>query len=237
MQTMSEVSKEILRNSYSTLKWIWAIVMALAVEQAVETFIYYVDPTTGVEIIRDWRHFYMKDVLIFIIFIVTIVRFYHGDSRYLDRTYLESRLEGFGPRRAPSARSRFFDFYFLLCHAIIFYVLAASQRYFLYFFYVYIFLLFFNSIWLGTTYLRAPKKEDVRFPRNWAVNNIIHVYCLLSLYFLTNELASSYSHIAFFFLALSNSFFDYFTTWSYYFPRIEETEILEVSGQPFRLDK
>jgi hypothetical protein len=218
---LSQVSKEFLKNCHETLKWIWVIVMALAVERAIETFIFYIDPNTGAEIVKDWQHIHLNDALLFIIFIVTIVRFYHGDSRYLDRTYLESQLRAVDPKLY-SARNRFTDFYLLLIHAFLFYVLAASQRNFSLFFLTYTTLILFNSIWLGIMYLRAPNKKDVRYPRNWAINNIIHVCLFVGLYLLTNRLEASYSHIVFFTLVISNTFLDYFTTWPYYFPRVEE---------------
>lgn len=222
MKTISEASKEVLRNSHSTIKWIWTIVMALAVEKAIETFIYCIDPMTGAEVIRDLQNFYIRDFLLFITFIFTIVRFYHGDCRYIDMTYLESWFKASDPESAPSPRSRFFDFYLLVLHAILFYALAASQRYFFYFFNIYASLLLINSIWLSTIYLRSSNKKNVRYPRNWAINNVVHLCFLAGLYFLTDGLAAPCAYIVFFSIAVSNSFFDYLTTWSYYFPEIKE---------------
>ncbi|MFC1983555.1 hypothetical protein ACFLVO_00855 [Chloroflexota bacterium] len=221
MRIISEASKEVLKNSHATLKWMWIIVMGFAVKKAIETFIYYIEPSTGAEVLRDWQHFYLKDVMLFIIFILTMVRFYHGDSRYLDRTYLESQLRTFNPKTY-SARNRFCDFCLLLIHAILFYSLAAHQRNFPIFFCIYGSLLLFNAVWLGIMSLRALRKEDVKYPLNWAINNVIHVCFFIALYLCTNKLEASYSYIIFFALAISNSLFDYLTTWPYYFPKIVE---------------
>lgn len=209
---ITEKSKELLKNCHTTLKWMWIIVMALAVKKAVENFVYCVDPATGTQILRGWRHLYLQDILVFTTFITTIVRFYQGDSRYLDRTYLESCLD-LDPEYY-FARNRFFDFYLLLFHAILFYALAASERQFLSFFYIYSTIILFNAIWLGVVYLRAPDKKRVLYPRNWSINNFFHFCLLIVLYFFTNGLKADYAYIIFFILASSNTFVDYLTTWS-----------------------
>ncbi len=226
MKILPESAKVVLKNSHATLTWMWIIIMVLAVEKAVENFIYCIDPVTGNEILRDWQYLNLQDVFLFIIFITTAVRFYHGESRYLDRTYLESQLETF-QAESYSARYRFFDFYLLLSHAILFYALAAFERQLVGFFYIYTALLVLNVIWLGIVCCREPIKAELRYPRRWIINNTIHACLLIILYFATNGLTAGNAYIVFFVLAMSNTFFDYFTTWPYYFPPIKGEEARE----------
>jgi hypothetical protein len=197
------------------------VVMALAAAKAIEIFLYYIVPTTGEEVLRDWSHFYSRDVMLFIVFMVTIIRFYHGDSRYLERKYLEFPLHTFNPKDYSSI-IRFTNIFWLAVHAILFYYLAASQRDFPLYFSIFGGLLLFNAVWLVITYILTPNKENLKYPLYWAVNNIIHVGFLIGLYFGTNELEASYSYIIFSTLAISNSFIDYLTAWPYYFPKIVE---------------
>ena len=39
MITLPETSKEVLKNSHTTLKWMWIIVMGFSVKKAIETIL------------------------------------------------------------------------------------------------------------------------------------------------------------------------------------------------------
>lgn len=225
MESISKKSEETLRNSHSTLKWMWTIVMALAVAKAIEIFFYCYESDTGTETLKSVSDFSIRSLLLIFIFIFTIVRFYHGDSRFLHRVYLEIQLEKFNPK-IYSFKWIIFDFYWLLWHAILFYTLAAYQSNFPYFFWIFLILLAADSIrQLGIRFFRALPEKDTQVAWKWCLNNFFHVIALILIYFFTRGLEANYSDIYFFIFALTNTLIDYYATYDYYFsPEIESAK-------------
>ncbi|MBI2953722.1 MAG: hypothetical protein HYY30_05370 [Chloroflexi bacterium] len=232
MLRLDERSRETLRNCHVTLKWMWIVLMGFALKESIETFLYRID-STGHRFLRNLNDYDWVSVGVFLVFLVTLLRFFHGDSRYLDRKYLEMQLDDFNPNGFRSGK-RFADMNMLLIHGIIFYALGVSQRDPVRFFAIYAGLLLFNSVWLVIAWrmsnerrgergeVRGAKESEDRFPLYWAKNNLVHFGAFVLLFFVAS---SSYDEwpfrLAVLALGASNCFFDYFLTWRYYFPKLK----------------
>ena len=177
-------------------------------------------------------------VVLFLVFLLTMVRFYHGDTRYLDRTYLEGQLAEFDPK-VHSYLDRILDFYILVFHGIIFYAMAAYEREFVGFVTVYIILLYFNAIWLAVLYYRQRARigegalgDDSRqaaievqgAAKWWIVNNMICASLLLPLLFARDHMAAHWSLTIFGIVAMANTVIDYWGTRYFYFPLARPSE-------------
>ncbi|HEX74099.1 MAG TPA: hypothetical protein G4N93_03000 [Dehalococcoidia bacterium] len=224
--------KEVLRNTHNILTWLWILIMVLAAGKAIQNLIYYVDPVTRNEVLRNWSDFTPQVVVLFLVFLFTMVRFYHGDTRYLDRTYLEAQLAEFDPE-VHSYFDRILDFYILVFHGIIFYAMASFEREFVGFVTVYVILLYFNVAWLAVLYYRQRARirrgalgddsrqaamEVQRAAKWWIVNNMVCASLLVPLLFTTDCIKAPYSLTIFGIVAMANTIIDYLGTKYFYFP-------------------
>ncbi len=152
-------------------------------------------------------------------------RFLLGDLRYLDSRYVELQYEHFDPKRYRGV-SRFVDFYSLLILGILFYALAASLSNPPMFYWIFIFILFFNSTWLCHCYYSTPandrNKPEIKNTRKWATNNILIGFLLFTFVFYSENLSSVCLLSIFFILANINSLIDYLLTWDTYFPKLQK---------------
>ena len=85
---MSNEAERVKERSVDSLQQIYAVVIALAIAQAVESLLK--DPTTGTLLS-------LQQILVglpaFIAFLVTLVPFWHGMNRHLDRCYVEKKSD------------------------------------------------------------------------------------------------------------------------------------------------
>ena len=61
--------KEVLRNTHNILAWLWVLIMVLATGKAIQNFIYYSEPVTGNEILRNWSDFTPQVIVLFLVFL------------------------------------------------------------------------------------------------------------------------------------------------------------------------
>ena len=232
-----------MKHAHDAIRIVVAVIMAVALKRAVEaTF----NPPAGAEV-KTLSMFTAGEVAAFLVFLVTIARFFMGDMRHLDTTYLDPIM---GTKEAGPGETRplnrFLDFYLLLTHGIIFFYMATSIASTRYFFLFYTFLILFNTLWLVVITVLGANTVDHRsaveelkrrgavgFLRTrppqtrWALNNTLFggLFVLVLVY---GSLLSVPLLIPFVVLALGNSAVDYFLTWEFYFPPFES---LESSGQ------
>jgi hypothetical protein len=83
---MSSETERISERSVDSLENIYAVVIALAIAQAVESLLK--DPASG--ILLDPSQI-IAGLPAFVAFLVTLVPFWHGMNRHLDRCYLEKK--------------------------------------------------------------------------------------------------------------------------------------------------
>lgn len=225
-----------MKHAHDAIRIVFAVIMAVALKRAVETTF---NPPAGAEV-KTLSMFTAGEIAVFLVFLVTIARFFMGDMRHLDTTYLDPIM---GTKEADPGETRplnrFLDFYLLLTHGIIFFYMATSIASTRYFFFLYTFLILFNTFWLVLVTVLGAKTIDssraieewrkrgmVGFLRTrppqirWALNNTFFggLFVIVLVY---GSLLSFPLLIPFVALALANSAVDYFLTWEFYFPPFE----------------
>jgi len=238
----------ILQNIHESLKWLFQLVMALAMVNAIRV---YGDSLDTLIIHNPYDFiiiFFNINTIVFISFIIVFVRFYFGDARYLDLSYLETQY--FYGLRDEIARfsgwKRFADIVLLLSHGICFFLMSSymqSPRNYLYFF---VLLLIVNITWLvlqlifkfgdlfteliglkvekSTSYRKIRKEVLMGYMENykplliWVTNNAAFVIFLLLLFLISNQNYALYIALG---LTFANSLVDLFSAWKYYFPNLE----------------
>ncbi len=224
--------RAILKNSHESLKWLWLIIMGESIVKAIEKYSSLLHPENVNNLFSLVNMFLTTNSLVLISFVFVFIRFYFGDSRFLDLSYeetlfrkgLESEIKKY------SGRKMFFDILLLLTHGIIFYLMAlviADPLHYIIFFIV---LLMANTVWLlAQIMVRVTNSRsydeplignlNTVFPMLvWIINNLIFQVIMSYMIF------SSYSDKAIYALlaSLLNSGFDFYFTWRFYFPPLNE---------------
>jgi len=228
--TGSELVRAILGNIHESLKWMWQIVMALALVKGVEVFsstlalLEVENPFDLVEI------FFNEHSVVFLSFVLVFVRFYFGDSRHLDLGYKETQYHHglMHELKKYSSWYRLTDIFLLVTHGVFFYFLSLhinDTRHYLYF---YLLLLFTNVLWLlsqfACSHFSGRNQQEILIDGMnrysplliWSINNIIFIIIVAACVFWKNP----WGIYAALVMTLMNSLVDFKLTWKYYFPNL-----------------
>jgi len=237
---------EVLRNIHGSLKWYWQVVMGLSMVKAVDNlYVIWFEGKPPPSLIEK-----ASFSSLFVAFLLIFIRFYFGDSRYLDEHYIEYRkwrpipeyLEDI-PHKISKQRTSL-DVLMLMIIAILFVFMAKSLSHPRIFFVTYFALLVLNICWLCCTmYLNSNqrptnivKQERYDAPKIWIINNFINSFLMLPFLNIAPSLAilttnQSVQHIVLLILCVTNSIFDFMLTLSYYFPRLDASHDQRLRGE------
>lgn len=225
-----------LKNAHDAIRIVFAVIMAIALKRAFDTV--FVVEGAG---FKPLSAFTVTEIVLFFVFVVTIARFFMGDMRHLDTTYLDPILGEADDVSTEQLRpiNRFLDFYLLLIHGIIFYYMATLLSAPRMFFGVYVALILFNAVWLVIASLVTGKRMDVQTALGqlrhlgirpwlraippqlrWAINNTLIGLAMLGVFALDAGVGVPLFPLLVA-LAILNAAFDYLLTWEFYFPPIE----------------
>jgi len=224
--------RAILGNLHDSLKWLWLIVMGLAVVNAIKVYANLLDPSAITSPLNLVNMFISEHTVVFVSFVLVFVRFYFGDSRYLDLSYEETQYRR-GLRnevKKYSGIKRFFDIMLLLNHGTFFYFMSFHMGNATYYIYFFVILMVVNVFWLmlqvlaGINALEQDNDPLIGGVKSfqpmlvWTINNLVFALAITYVTFATTG-----SNIAWA-LALSilNSLIDLAATWKFYFPPLEQ---------------
>lgn len=229
-----ETLNEVLKNLHGSLKWYWQVVMGLAMVKAIDNLYTHLYET------KSSFEENLTYLIFFCAFLLVFIRFYFGDSRYLDEHYIEHRkwqpIDKYlmDISNKISKKRIILDIFLLVIIGIFFVFMAKSLFYPNRFFMAYCFLLLFNVIWLKLTIsmnsdYQTPlitSRDRYRAPDFWVGNNLIHL--LFMFFLLLYNVAPkpvymgilSLNQILLLLLCISNSIFDLLHTSNYYFPKL-----------------
>jgi len=88
--TGTDLVRAILKNSHESLKWLWLIMMGESIVKAIEKYSSLLHPEDVDNLFKLVNIFLTKNSLVLISFIFVFIRFYFGDSRFLDLSYEET---------------------------------------------------------------------------------------------------------------------------------------------------
>lgn len=197
---------DFFKRSVDSLQGIYSIIIALAIAQAINTtFIASGELKPANDIFQILPQF--------LTFVVTIVPFFHGMNRHLDKCYLSQNSN-------PIEGALLFDFFVFFIEAMVLFSFAGTLKSgSLQCFLILAILLFFDSLWSMISYW-IHYKDFKRGPIVWCAINIVTIILMILLYFhqyFPNEIKPW----IFFIIAFGRTVSDYYFCWSFYFPETE----------------
>ena len=232
-----ETLNEVLKNLHGSLKWYWQVVMGLAMVKAVDTLY-------GLLFVsREGEPLVL--LLFTFAFLPTFIRFYFGDSRYLDAHYIEHRKWRpvaeylVDTQKKISTVRMLLDITLLMVIGIAFVFMALSLSRPDIFYSTYLALLLFDVLWLvGAQRLDKNQRktpivvaeQDKNAPRFWVRNNLIRAIpfmmpCLFWYFSYPpvqiDLLRMSVQQVILIALCITNSYFDIQFVKGYYFPKLD----------------
>lgn len=191
-------------------------------------------------------------LLLILVYIPLFFRVFYGNNRYIDLNYTEvliSKQKNFNRiihLNQFTGLSRFIDILSLILHGILFIILGSvinEPILFIYTMLIFLvinilyllFVVFKNNIKIHKPNLKhftqrmydARKKHLKEKPRNdallfWIINNFIHMLLLIITLIFSNTLGNILMIYISIIILFSNSIFDIFYTWEFYFPDVEK---------------
>ena len=242
-----ELNEKTVENVRDTLKTLWQIGMLGAMFEVAKRY----GESFGAidEASRFTSQFVQRifsdDSLYFVSFVLCFLRFFVGDSRMLDLSYVEStRRDGFQKTmRKFTPTKQALDLALLVTHAFFFHLMAVNiekHTTYLSFFFG---LSAVNIAWLGlalykeggvkdrTDLLTGLKKNwQIRF---WASNNAVWLALFVTTQYVAPHLQNPWSEhmicIVCLLYSIANSVIDFVFTRHFYFPKLH---LLAVKGSP-----
>jgi hypothetical protein len=200
--TVSSEAERIKERSVDSLQQIYAVVIALAIAQAIQSLLK--DPVPGTLLGPSQI---LVGLPAFVAFLVTLVPFWHGMNRHLDRCYLEKKssvVQG----------ALLFDFVTFFLEASLLFAAGWSLRSGIYSFAALGGLLFADSLW-------GFISHQIHFPgqkshvRRWSAINLAAIVMAI----LIVDYSFQHKLLMLMMIAIVRSIVDYAFCWDFYFPR------------------
>ena len=202
---MSTEGERIKERSVDSLQKIYAVVVALAVTTAIQSLLK--DPVAATLLALSQI---MTGLPAFVAFLVTLVPFWHGMNRHLDRCYLEKKS-------AVVQGALLLDFVTFFIEASLLFAAAWSLRSGIYSFAALGALLLVDMLWGFISYqIHFPgQKSHVRM---WSAINLVAIVIAI----LVVDYPFQHKSIVLMVVAILRSIVDYGFCWDFYFPRQEQ---------------
>lgn len=220
---------EILKNTHSSLKWVWQILMGLALANAIRVFSFAINPALIENPLDILGAFYCESSLVFFSFSLIFIRIFFGDSRYLDLNYLETQYH-YGLKAELGSFNtirRFFDIVLLILNGTLVFMLSQFINETNTYISLFILLMAANIVWLMLAFIiqRESNKKEILIgglKRNapllrWSINNF--VFSVAVILWINHSPKGTIIAIL---LTIFNSFADFLVTWPFYFPDLKK---------------
>lgn len=198
---MNSEAERINERSVDSLQKIYAVVIALAIAQAIQSLLK--DPVSGTLLERNQI---LVGLPAFIALLVTLVPFWHGMNRHLDRCYLEKKS-------AVAQGGILLDFATFFIEASLLFAAGWSLRSGIYSFIALGFLLLVDMVWgfISHTIHFPGQKSHVR---RWSAINLGAIVLAI----LVVTYAFQPKTIVLMVIAIVRTIVDYWLCWDFYFP-------------------
>jgi hypothetical protein len=217
-----EKSTSSLDSAIASLKEIVTIVNALTIANA--TALVMKTILTGKTVTSqsyDLNHVQAVPVALYLVLVFTVIRFYHGNVRHLDKSY--AHTDGSPAEELSAGKTSFSvaaDFAVILAESIGFSIASffmVSPREFSLAFAA---ILTLDVIWFF--FVQQIRSDDERYAKVWAANNLVTLAVLYLLVLWTRGWKlQSFEKIAFWFIVgvmVVNFAVDIAINWTFYFP-------------------
>ncbi|MBN2316576.1 MAG: hypothetical protein JXM79_21795 [Sedimentisphaerales bacterium] len=203
-----DTSKKSVQSTVKSLEWIYGVVLALSISEA---FIQFASNPNSEVLGIQWNR-----LLSLCSFLLLVVPFYHGMSRYFCEMYNSDQIN------SRYAVWLLFDCIAFTVEAGLFFILtrSLSKNLWLQFVLVIIVLLLWDIIW--GAFVWKYRTNIIRF---WVIVNLCTIPLLLTVLFFCKS-ASWWGISLTFIVILVRTIVDYRKGWNFYFPipKIESTE-------------
>jgi hypothetical protein len=212
-------AKKAMERSVDSLQKLYAVVVALAIGQGIMALAI-ADRASNT--FRDWSDLRTR-LPGFLAFIVTLVPFFHGMNRHLDRYYLQT-AESQPPKTRAGPGVLLFDFFVFFAMSSLLFLVAMSVsepiRAFMF-----LGALLVIDVWWGLLahWIHRPGRktqEQERGPAAWAAVNVVSLG-LATLVVLTQAYSQEAKFWVLLVLAVARTAADYAVCWKVYFPPVD----------------
>jgi len=206
---------EQLHSMVDSLKEITTIIIGLALTNSIIQFLLVEGR------VKEVKEISLISSVIFVLLIVNMIRFYHGNFRHLDVTYSPSSLTNSvsgSIKQHPKGEKVTIDFFCILLESLILCAMSFYQTKPLYFFSIFVALMVVDIFWFFVTFHFVPNKELFEHQKAWAMNNLGAIIVLL---IICAFWASFQQEILIYLSAAAlfiNTIRDYRVNWDLYFP-------------------
>jgi hypothetical protein len=198
---MSIEANKVIERSVDSIQKIYAVVIALAISQAIQSLLK--DPSSGTTLTLGRL---TAGLPAFVAFLVTLVPFWHGMNRHLDRCYLEKT-------NAVVQGALLLDFVIFFVEAVFLFAAGWSLTSGINTFYCLGLLLSIDMLWAFVSHqIHFPGKKS--HARRWSTINLISIGIAILIIKFPFQ-SKSFVLMA---LAVARSITDYGLCWDFYFP-------------------
>jgi len=209
-------NSEQLPSMINSLKEVVTIIMGLALTNAIVQFVLL---NNKVVEIADLN---LDSMLAFFLLVINGVRFYHGNMRYLDVTYMLESVQPStsAPKQHHKGEKVSIDFFSVLAESLIFCVMTFYQRKLPYLFSLFIILLIVDVSWFFVMYQFVPDKATFKYQKFWIENNVgaIFLMFIFTICSVSNAVDSEVVNKILFAILFINTALDYIICRKFYFP-------------------
>ena len=198
---MSAETDQVRLRSVGSLQQIYAVVIALAISQAIQALLK--NPISGA-LLEPWQ--VGPGVPSFVAFLVTLIPFWHGMNRHLDRCYVEKK-------DSVAEGALLFDFGTFFLEGSLLFAVAWSLRSWVYSFIGLGALLVVDMCWGFVSHqihFHGHKSHVIR----WSTVNLVAIFVAV----LVVALPFEHKALVLMVVAIVRSICDYGVCWRFYFP-------------------
>lgn len=198
---MRSDGERIKERSVDSLEQIYAVVIALAISQAIQSLLK--DPVSGRVLDLDQVRIGLPPL---VAFLVTLVPFWHGMNRHLDRCYLEKKSD-------VRQGALLLDFVTFFVEASLLFAAGWSLRSGVHSF-IYLGLLLFVDMSWGFVSHQIHFPGEKSHVRKWSAINVVAIALAVAIIAFPFMFKTTVLMV----LAILRSIVDYWLCWDFYFP-------------------
>jgi hypothetical protein len=217
MQDLPTNAEKSIWSTISSLKEIVTIVTGVTITNGIVVFLTDGDYTN----IKDFKDLALQTIVLFLLLVGNIIRFYHGNMRHLDVTYLvKFEADSSGDINRPGRRNVAIDFFVIFAQSLIFAALSFYLGEPTEFFTIFAGLLILDVVWFLSVYQYTPDRKAFEHQKRWTLNNTIAVFALLTTTAVSRTLDPVLLFCLFALIIALNTIVDFVISWDFYFPSL-----------------
>lgn len=204
-----------IESTTSSLKSIIVIIAGLAITNAIITVL----SKSGMQSIANLS---IDSIFLFVIFLLNVIRFHHGNIRHLDTTYKKDLGKAHVTHKpVGSSGKTALDFFVILIQSVIFAWMSFLLKIPLEFFGLFAVVIAIDILWYLAIHGMVTDKKSFSHQKKWTINNVVSLFFLIALFLGVNKIGTMAFIYASAIVAGGNALVDFWISWPFYFPKME----------------